>query len=142
MKTLSYLINAAVNLIVISLTSASAQSPKPKMGTYIPPEVTTTEAAEMRPAADALSNLGWATAYANDIARLLKSDNPAVRSSAAEALGELGSAAAPYANDIAQLLKSDDLTVRSSAADALGKLGPTAAPYGKDITELLKSNKR
>jgi HEAT repeat protein len=65
------------------------------MGTHIPPEITTTEAAEMRPAAqftaaDALSNLGWATAYANDIARLLKSDNPAIRSSAADVLGKLG----------------------------------------------------
>jgi HEAT repeats len=135
-KTLSYAVNAAVSFIVISLTSVSAQSPKPKMATHIPSEITTPDAVETRPAvqlnaADALGNLGWTAPYANQIAQLLKSDKPGVRSSAADALGNLGPAAAPYANQIAQLLKSDKPSVRSSAAYALGKLGPAAAPYAK-----------
>jgi HEAT repeat protein len=71
---------------------------------------------------------------------LLKSDNPGVRSSAADALGNLGPAAAPYANDIAQLLKSDKPGVRSSAANALGNLGLAAAPYANQIAQLLKSD--
>jgi hypothetical protein len=59
-KTLSYAVNAAVSFIVISLTSVSAQSPKPKMATHIPSEITTPDAVETRPAvqlnsADALA---------------------------------------------------------------------------------------
>jgi HEAT repeat protein len=111
-KTLSYAVNAAVSFIVISLTSVSAQSPKPKMATHIPSEITTPDAVETRPtvqlnSADALGNLGWTAPYANQIAQLLKSDKPSVRSSAAYALGKLGPAAAPYAKDITELLKSD-----------------------------------
>jgi HEAT repeat protein len=96
------------------------------MAAPIPPEITTPD-------------LGWAAPYANRIAEQLKSDNPGVRSSAADALGELGSAAAPYANRIAEQLKSDNPAVRSSAADALGELGCAAAPYANEIVELLKS---
>ncbi len=146
-KTLSYAVNAAVSFIVISLTSVSAQSPKPKMATHIPPEITTPGAVETRPAvqlsaAETLANLGLAAApYANQIVQLLKSNNPSVRRSAADALGKLGPAAVPYANDIAQLLKSDNPGVRSSAAETLANLGLAAAPYANDIAQLLKSDR-
>ncbi|WP_335029851.1 HEAT repeat domain-containing protein, partial [Nostoc sp.] len=63
-----------------------------------------------------------------------------VRSSAASALGNLGTAATPYVKDIADILKdkSVEFQVRSSAASALGNLGTAATPYVKDIADILK----
>ncbi|WP_334939735.1 HEAT repeat domain-containing protein, partial [Nostoc sp.] len=65
-----------------------------------------------------------------------------VRSSAASALGNLGTAATHYVKDIADILKdkSVDFNVRSSAASALGNLGTAATPYVKDIADILKDN--
>jgi HEAT repeat protein/Uma2 family endonuclease len=70
-----------------------------------------------------------------------KSVDSNVRSKAAEALGNLGSAATPYVKDIVDILKdkSVDKYVRSIAAVALGNLGKAATPYVKDIADILKN---
>ncbi|MEH1970430.1 HEAT repeat domain-containing protein [Nostoc sp.] len=64
-----------------------------------------------------------------------------VRSSAAQALGNLGEVAKPYVKDILDILKDKtvDLNVRRSAAQALGNLGEVAKPYVKDIADILKN---
>ncbi|MEH2395186.1 MAG: hypothetical protein V7K21_27230, partial [Nostoc sp.] len=69
-----------------------------------------------------------------------KSVEAEVRSSAASALGNLGTAATPYVKDILNFLKdkSVEAEVRSSAASALGKLGTAATPNVKDIADILK----
>ncbi|WP_306790437.1 HEAT repeat domain-containing protein [Tolypothrix sp. FACHB-123] len=69
-----------------------------------------------------------------------KSVEADVRSSAAYALGNLGSAATPYIKDILDFLKDNsvDANVRYYAAQALGKLGSAATPYIKDILDFLK----
>ena len=64
--------------------------------------------------------------YVKDILDILKdkSVDSFVRSSAAEALGNLGEATKPYVKDILDILKdkTDDSFVRDRAADALGKI--------------------
>ncbi|BAY32367.1 HEAT repeat-containing PBS lyase [Nostoc carneum NIES-2107] len=69
-----------------------------------------------------------------------KSVDSSVRSSGAEALGNLGEAGKPYIKDIADILKdkSVDSSVRGGAAQALGNLGEAAKPYVKDILDFLK----
>ncbi|MEH2103460.1 MAG: HEAT repeat domain-containing protein, partial [Nostoc sp.] len=83
-----------------------------------------------------------ATPYVKDIFNFLKdkSVEASVRSSAAQALGKLGTAATPYVKDIFNFLKdkSVEASVRSSAAQALGNLGTAATPYVKDIFNFLK----
>ena len=66
-----------------------------------------------------------------------------VRSGAAVALGNLGSAAANYVPDIAKILKDEKVsaTVRYGAAVALGNLGSAAANYVPDIAKILKDEK-
>ncbi len=63
-----------------------------------------------------------------------------VRSSAAEALGNLGEAGAKYAPDLFNILKDEkvDLYVRSRAAGALGNLGEAGAKYAPDLFNILK----
>ena len=63
-----------------------------------------------------------------------------VRSSAAVALGKLGSAATPYVKDLLDILKdkSVDSDDRSYVAVALGNLGSVATPYVKDLLDILK----
>ncbi|AVH70690.1 HEAT repeat domain-containing protein [Nostoc sp. 'Lobaria pulmonaria (5183) cyanobiont'] len=93
-----------------------------------------------------LKSLGNKSEYfAQKADNLLKDEKvPAeVRSGAAEALGNLGSAAANYVPDIAKILKDEkvDATVRSGAAVALGNLGSAAANYVPDIAKILKDEK-
>ncbi|WP_375466462.1 HEAT repeat domain-containing protein, partial [uncultured Nostoc sp.] len=82
---------------------------------------------------------------AQKVAQILKDQKVyySVRASAAEALGNLGPAAANYVPDIAQILKDEkvDKYVRASAAEALGNLGPAAANYVPDIAQILKDEK-
>ncbi|MEH2394763.1 MAG: HEAT repeat domain-containing protein, partial [Nostoc sp.] len=77
-----------------------------------------------------------------DIADILKdkSVEAEVRSRAASALGNLGTAATLYVKDIADILKdkSVEAEVRSRAASALGNLGTAATLYVKDIADILK----
>src|SRR5262249_29129221 len=60
-----------------------------------------------------------------------------VRSSAAEALGNLGSDAPEVINALTALLSDKDWQVRSSAAEALGKLGSAAPEVINALTALL-----
>ncbi|MBD2456062.1 HEAT repeat domain-containing protein [Nostoc sp. FACHB-87] len=82
---------------------------------------------------------------AKKAAQILKDEkvDSGVRGSAAEALGNLGQAAAMYVPDIAQILKDEkvDSGVRGSAAEALGNLGQAAANYVPDIAQILKDEK-
>jgi HEAT repeat protein len=82
---------------------------------------------------------------AQKAAKILKDEkvDASVRSSAAEALGNLGNAAAKYVPDILNILKDEkvDAYVRSSAASALGNLGDAAAKYVPDIAKILKDEK-
>ena len=69
-----------------------------------------------------------------------KSLDSYIRSSAADAFGNMGDAAKPYVQDIVLILKdkSVDSNVRASAAGALGNIGDIAKPYIKDILDLVK----
>ena len=76
-----------------------------------------------------------------------KSVDSDIRSSAADALGNMGDAAKPYVKDIVDILKDKsvdsefgirDSTVPISAASALGNLGDAAKPYVKDILDIIK----
>ena len=82
---------------------------------------------------------------AHKVVNILKNDkfDANVRSSAVQALGNLGEAAQPYVKDIADLLKNDkeDAFVRYRAAQALGNLGEAAKPFVKDIADILKNDK-
>ena len=65
------------------------------------------------------------------------------RSTAAEALGNLGDAAKPYVEDIFAILKNEKVGsyIRGYAVLALGNLGNVAKPYVEDIAALLKDEK-
>ncbi|MBC1270273.1 HEAT repeat domain-containing protein [Trichormus variabilis FSR] len=82
---------------------------------------------------------------AEKAAKILKDEkvSAGVRGSAAEALGNLGEAAAKYVPDIANILKDEKVptNVRGSAAEALGNLGDTVAKYVPDILYFLKDQK-
>ncbi|MBD2299249.1 HEAT repeat domain-containing protein [Nostoc sp. FACHB-190] len=82
---------------------------------------------------------------AKKAAQILKDEkvDNSVRGSAAEALGNLGQAAANYVPDILKFLKDEkvDNSVRGSAAEALGNLGQAAANYVPDILKFLKDEK-
>ncbi|MDZ7970417.1 MAG: HEAT repeat domain-containing protein, partial [Nostoc sp. DedSLP03] len=82
---------------------------------------------------------------AEKAAKILKDEkvDANVRSGAAEALGNLGDAAAKYAPDIAKILKDEKVPayVRRSAAEALGNLGDAATKYVPDIAKILKDEK-
>ncbi|MEH2307130.1 HEAT repeat domain-containing protein [Nostoc sp.] len=83
--------------------------------------------------------------FAQKAAKILKDEkvNANVRSRAAVALSNLGSAAATYVPDIFNFLKDEKVNsyVRSDAAEALGNLGSAAANYAPDIAKLLKDEK-
>ena len=68
----------------------------------------------------------------------LKSPSSRVRSSAAFALGKMGSAAASAAPALAAALKDINSGVRIFAAEALGKMGSAALPVVPAIVALLK----
>jgi HEAT repeat protein len=81
-----------------------------------------------------------AASFAPQVADLLKSYNPYVRTSAAEALGGMGPAAASVAPQVADLLKSYNPGVRMSAAETLGSMGAAAAGFALQVADLLKSS--
>ncbi|MGH7891336.1 MAG: HEAT repeat domain-containing protein, partial [Thermodesulfobacteriota bacterium] len=72
------------------------------------------------------------------VAVLLKDPNPAIRSSALEALGEIGPGSDAQVTEIAPLLKDLDEAVRAEAAWALGQIGPSAESYIPQIAGMLK----
>ncbi|MBU7587202.1 MAG: HEAT repeat domain-containing protein [Nostoc sp. TH1S01] len=96
-----------------------------------------------------LQNLNSVVQKPEDIAKkaaqILKDEkvDKYLRGSAAEALGNLGQAAANYVPDILKFLKDEkvDSDVRGSAAEALGNLGQAAANYVPDILKFLKDEK-
>jgi HEAT repeat protein len=56
----------------------------------------------------------------------------------AQALGRLGSAAAPAVPQLATLLRDDHIEIREAAAIALGNIGPAAASAVPDLTRALR----
>jgi len=68
---------------------------------------------------------------------LLSAGDPAVRRSASDALGDLGSAAGPAVPALTRTLADEDASVRQSAAQALGKIGPASTSAVPALTAAL-----
>ena len=64
--------------------------------------------------------------------------DPTVKRLAAEALRQIGPAAAPAVPALIETLKDTDPTAKWLAADALGAIGPAAAPAIPALVEVLK----
>jgi hypothetical protein len=62
------------------------------------------------------------------LTQALFEENANIRSTAAEALGRLGSRSAPATRQLARLLQANDVDSRREAALALGRIGPAAEP--------------
>ncbi len=77
----------------------------------------------------------------SQIVTLLKDNNSKNRSSAANALGELGHRAKAYLGDIAALLENENSDIRSAAVKALGNLEPLSKDYLPQMAALLGDKK-
>jgi HEAT repeat protein len=87
-------------------------------------------------AAKQLGNLGLASRDAVPaLGKLLHDNYPDVRSSAAKALGQIGS---PAVQELVKALKDRDAGVRTRAAMALGQSGPDAKEALPELIEALK----
>jgi hypothetical protein len=70
--------------------------------------------------------------------RLLKNDNPSIRSSAASGLGTLGKSATSAIPQLIMGLRDSDRFARGSAAQALGQMGAPAKSALRPLIRLLK----
>jgi HEAT repeat protein len=72
------------------------------------------------------------------LAEALKDQSADIRRSAAQALREIGPAAADAVSALAEALKDQNADVGRSAADALREIGPTSADVVPVLAEALK----
>merc|ERR1712039_38352 len=75
--------------------------------------------------------------HAEQLKSCLRHDNALLRTSAVEALLQMGPAAEPHAATLAHCLLDSDADVRRKAAEALGRIGPAAAPHIKKLSTIL-----
>src|SRR5262249_13839902 len=75
---------------------------------------------------------------ASELVKDLKDPLSKVRSSAAEALGQMGRAGAKFAPEVAALLKEPDFAVRWRAAEALGLMGQAGGRVVPEVARLLR----
>ena len=73
-----------------------------------------------------------------ELVKDLKDPLSKVRSSAAEALGQMGRAGAKFAPEVAALLKEPDFAVRWRAAEALGQMGQAGGRVVPELARLLR----
>jgi hypothetical protein len=73
-----------------------------------------------------------------ELVKDLKDPLSKVRSSAAEALGQMGRAGAKFAPEVAALLKEPDFAVRWRAAEALGQMGQAGGRVVCEVARLLR----
>jgi HEAT repeat protein len=85
---------------------------------------------------EALASMDRATRVSALLEQLRDPDRQ-VRTAAAEALGEIGPAAAEVVPRLLTLLGDTEADVRSLAAQALGRIGPAAPEVKQELTNLL-----
>lgn len=98
-----------------------------------------------RRAAEALARFGAdgetaaVRSHGSALTKCLQASSSAyLRTSAVEALLQMGPDAAPYAQDLSGILRDPDEDVRRKAAEALGRIGPPASRFVGSLAPLLQ----
>jgi len=89
-------------------------------------------------ATEGLLVIGPTTADLPALIKLLKDANPATKTAAAQAVGQLGPVAKDAVPPLTRLLDDRDYETRIAAAEALGRIGGAALPAVRKLKELEK----
>lgn len=91
-------------------------------------------------AAEGLLVIGPTNADLPALIKLLKDANPATKTAAAQAVGQLGPVAKDAVPQLTRLLDDRDYETRIAAAEALGRIGGAALPAVRKLKELIKND--